>query len=153
MGLKGEADIVLEGVAEMRQRILDAKTPAGVWDPKIGPGRMQEIELTANAGAVIAAEPSRTVASGLRAGVRVGFLSEEDMAALESAYMLCWRLMLASRLLGEGTVNPNELGKSGVAFVLRETGRDSVSDLARDIQEEVAKSKEVIDRLLDGRIK
>ena len=153
MGLKGEADIVLEGVAEMRQRILEAKTPAGVWDPKIGPGRMQEIELTANAGAVIAAEPSRTVAAGLRAGVRVGFLSEEDMAALESAYMLCWRLMLASRLLGEGAVNPNELGRSAVAFVLRETGRDSVSDLARDIQEEVAKSKEVIDRLLDGRAK
>ena len=38
-------------VARMRARISAAKTPNGPWDTKIGPGRMQDIELVAQAGA------------------------------------------------------------------------------------------------------
>ena len=40
-------------VTVMRRRIAEAKSPAGAWDTKLGPGRMQEIELVAQAGAAL----------------------------------------------------------------------------------------------------
>ncbi len=42
---------VLKQTGEMRARIAAAKAPSNVWDAKIGPGRLQDVEMIAQAGA------------------------------------------------------------------------------------------------------
>ncbi|MEW9922591.1 hypothetical protein AB2B41_23650, partial [Marimonas sp. MJW-29] len=44
---------VLQEVTEMRARIAAAKAPAGPWDAQIGPGRLEDIELMAQAGGLL----------------------------------------------------------------------------------------------------
>ncbi|MEL7206452.1 MAG: glutamine-synthetase adenylyltransferase, partial [Pseudomonadota bacterium] len=72
LSVKGDPARVLAGVVDMRTRIAEAKSPASGWDTKLGAGRMQDIELIAQAGALIAAETRRDVLSGLASGSRIG---------------------------------------------------------------------------------
>jgi glutamate-ammonia-ligase adenylyltransferase len=51
---KGDPEAVLAQVSEMRGRIASAKAPAGPWDAKLGPGRLMELELIAEAGTLMA---------------------------------------------------------------------------------------------------
>lgn len=111
----------------MRARIFAAKAPESPWEAKIGPGRLQDIELLAQACALRAGSPARRVEPQLRAGVRGGFLAAADEAALQEAYRFLWRLQGGGRLLSDRALDMAALGDGGRAFLMRETG---VSDLA-----------------------
>ncbi|MBC7143519.1 MAG: glutamine-synthetase adenylyltransferase, partial [Rhodobacteraceae bacterium] len=65
---KGGGAAILPDLAEMRARIFAAKAPDGAWEAKIGPGRLQDIELLAQSCALRAASPARRVEPQLRAG-------------------------------------------------------------------------------------
>lgn len=126
---RGAPGRVLREVGEMRARIAGAKAPDGPWDAKLGPGRLQDIELVAQAGALMAGSARRDVAAGIDAGVAIGWLDDADRAALKAAYGLCWKLVQASRLLGDRPLDPDRLGDGGIAFVLRETGHETIAAL------------------------
>ncbi|MGB1209281.1 MAG: glutamine-synthetase adenylyltransferase, partial [Paracoccaceae bacterium] len=53
LGRTRDVHALLTEVAQMRARIATAKSPEGPLDPKIGAGRMQDIELLAQAGALV----------------------------------------------------------------------------------------------------
>jgi len=146
--LKGDKPVVLREVAEMRARIVAAKTPEGSWDTKLGPGRMQEIELVAQAGCLLAGQPERTVEAGLAAGVAAGWLSDADEAALKAAYRLCWKVTQAARLLGDKPLDEGNLGAGARAFLLRETGHETIQTLRRDMDNKTGSAGEVIDAAL-----
>src|SRR6056297_2426699 len=148
---KGTPDKVLEEVAAMRRRIADAKTPAGPWDTKLGPGRMQEIELLAQAGALMAGDAGRTVEDGLQAGVAIGWLSDADKKALSRAYRLCWDILQAARLLSDRPLDPGNLGEGGAGFVLRETGHDTLACLQGELEQATLWAGQVIDAALARR--
>ena len=148
---KGTPDKVLEEVAAMRRRIADAKTPAGPWDTKLGPGRMQEIELLAQAGALMAGDAGRTVEDGLQAGVAIGWLSDADKKALSRAYRLCWDILQAARLLSDRPLDPANLGEGGAGFVLRETGHDTLACLQGELEQATLWAGQVIDAALARR--
>src|SRR6056297_523719 len=148
---KGTPDKVLEEVAAMRRRIADAKTPAGPWDTKLGPGRMQEIELLAQAGALMAGDAGRTVEDGLQAGVAIGWLSDADKKALSRAYRLCWDILQAARLLSDRPLDPGNLGEGGAGFVLRETGHDTLACLQGGLEQATLWAGQVINAALARR--
>lgn len=145
---KGERSRVLAGVADMRRRVREAKAPEGALDAKIGPGRMMEIELIAQAGALMAASPARDVASGLAACVATGWIDAAGEAALARAYGLSWAVVQALRLLGTRGVTTDVLGAGAAHFVLRETGQDSLAQLAATYAEATAEAAETINRAL-----
>jgi len=145
---KGARERVLPAVADMRRRIAAAKSPTGAWDAKIGPGRMQEIELVAEAGSLMAAEPERDVEAGLAACVASGWLDAADRRALARAYELCFTLRQAARLLSDRPLEPERLGEGAAAFVLRETGEESLDALARRLRALTAAAAQVIDAAL-----
>ncbi|MEL7279061.1 MAG: glutamine-synthetase adenylyltransferase [Pseudomonadota bacterium] len=145
---KGEAGRVRAGVAEMRARIAEAKAPDGRWDTKLGAGRMQDIELIAQAGALMAADARRDVSSGLQAGRAIGWLSAEDTGKLQSAYTLCWIITQIARLLGDATLQVDKLGQGGCAMLLRETGFDSMDALQTKLDEVVMTAAQIIDQAL-----
>lgn len=135
-------------VEEMRARIAAAKSPDGPWDAKIGAGRLQDIELTSQTGALLAGEVQRSVRAGLEAGVAIGWLSAAEAAELKATYRLCWQVQLASKLLSGATFDPRESGTGGCAFLLRETGHEDIEVLRSDMDTGAARAAEIITEAL-----
>ena len=148
LGARGQDERVLPDLAEMRARIFAAKGSDGKWDARTGRGRLQDIELFAQSLALRAASPVRGAAAQLRAGQRAGLISAEDARNLASAHRLLWNIHGTGRLLGEKRVDFDDLGQAGRDFLLRESGADSVSDLAKAFDDTVEKSAAIIEKAL-----
>ncbi|WP_439156269.1 glutamine-synthetase adenylyltransferase [Yoonia sp.] len=145
---KGQGAGVLSDVADMRARIADAKAPQGAWDAKIGPGRLQDIELFAQAAVLLAGGDARDVTGQLAAGVADGWLDAADAQAVSAAAGLFWHLQAAARLLTGGPVDPDAFGEGGRRFLLRETGFETMDDLAVDMGRMAVAADRVISRKL-----
>ena len=142
---------VLPEVAAMRDKIAAAKQPDGPFDTKIGAGRQQDIELLAQAGALMGGQTGRDVTSGLNAGVEIGWLDETDHAVLLRAYTLCWQVLQVARLLSSKALDPDHVGAGGAGFVARETGFASLSDLQDALESVTTEAADIIDRALARR--
>ena len=144
---RGAAE-VLGDVAEMRARIAEAKPMQGGWEAKLGPGRLQDVELLAQTAALLAGDPARQVPGQLAAGQRIGWLTPGDVAALEASYRLMWRLQAAARLLTGEVLDLDEVGQGGQDFLLRETGAPSVQALGEELQARAGRAAGVIEAAL-----
>lgn len=133
---------------EMRARIADAKSPEGLWDAKIGAGRLQDIELVAQAAVLLAGGATRDVAESLQSGVSIGWFSEKERKTLSESYTLHRTLQMATRLLGEKALDPDAIGAGGVAFILRETGVESFEALQGKLGDAARQAGETIERVL-----
>jgi len=147
---KGAREKVIPEVAAMRARIADAKPPEGPWDTKLGRGRLQEIELMAQAGSLMAGETGRSVNAGLAACVAIGWLDDAAGEALERAGGLCWHLLQAAKLLSDRPLDPERIGEGGLGFVLRETGHETLADLRADLDAATEAAARAIDAGLDS---
>jgi glutamate-ammonia-ligase adenylyltransferase len=148
LGAKGGGAGVLADVAEMRGRIFSAKAPDGDWEAKIGPGRLQDIELLAQSCALRAAHPARRVEAQLRAGLASGQLAKADEAALQEAYRFLWRLQAGGRLLTDRPLDMDAIGEGGRAFLMRETGTSSLDDMASQLGRHVARAARIVEARL-----
>ncbi|NNE51813.1 MAG: glutamine-synthetase adenylyltransferase [Sulfitobacter sp.] len=128
LALPRDAARVMREVADMRQRIAAVKTPVGPWDAKIGPGRLQDIELFGQAGALLAGRTAHQIADGLAAAEAAGLIGSDACAALGAAYDACWSLQCAGRLLSAGPLQTDRLGQAGANFVARSLGCDAIED-------------------------
>ncbi|MFP4406037.1 MAG: glutamine-synthetase adenylyltransferase, partial [Rhodosalinus sp.] len=143
-----DRDTVLREAAKMRGRVRAAKSPEGPWDAKLGAGRLQDIDLVAQTGALLAAEPSQNAANGLAAAERAGLLDAEGHAALAEAERLLWQVQLASKLLSEGPLEEDRIGEGGAAFLARLTGIEGLGALRGRLDEVTGRAAAVIDAAL-----
>ena len=118
---------VMPDLAEMRARIFAARQPDGPWEAKVGPGRLQDIDLLAQACALRAGQPVRATLAQLRAGQRAGLLTADAAGRLASIWRALWRLHASGRLLTDRALDMEAIGRGGQSFLLRETG---AADLA-----------------------
>jgi glutamate-ammonia-ligase adenylyltransferase len=139
---------VLKEVADMRARIASAKGPGAPWDPKLGQGRLQDIELIAQAGSLIAADPKRNVAEALAVAASCGWMPEDICQTLTKTYHLCWTLQTGARLISADVVSPETLGEGGEQFLGRLTGCDGLDGLEATLKTCSAEATEQINRLL-----
>ncbi|MFZ5961361.1 glutamine-synthetase adenylyltransferase [Thalassococcus sp. BH17M4-6] len=144
---RDRADILAE-VAQMRARIAAAKAPSGAWDAKLGPGRMQDIELVAQAGALLSGTAPGAVGDGLAAAAQAGWLSSADADHLAATYALCWSLQCGTKLISDSGFDPDTQGAGGCAFLRRLTGADSIGALAERLMDMTARSASIIDAAL-----
>ena len=140
---------VLGEMSQMRARLAAAKSPAGVWDAKTGPGRMMDIELTAQTGALLAGSDQRDVAAGLDGAVASGWLSVAEGETLRAAYDLFWSVQAAARLLSGRAIDAAQLGEGGAAFLCRSTGYDGLDALQADLEGRYAACAALIDGALE----
>jgi glutamate-ammonia-ligase adenylyltransferase len=148
---RGDAERVIADAGAMRGRIAaatDAARLADPWEVKQGPGRIKDIELAAEAAALIAADTARTTPQQLRAGQKAGWPPPGDAPALIRAWGLFQRLNQALRLAVGGPEGVEKLGEAGRGFVLREAGADSVPALRERLADAQADAARRIDRLL-----
>lgn len=133
-------------VADMRARIQAAKTPNSPWDIKIGSGRLQDIELIEQAGALICGHP--TSATGLRDAVSCELLTPEACSVLEKAKEFMTQVHLALRLLSDKAPAIDALGTSGRAFVLRTAKASSMEALQERLEQSYTECGGAIDAAL-----
>lgn len=125
-----DRDAILKGVRDMRARLAEAKPGGTPLDAKAGPGRLQDIELFAQTGALLAGSERRSVQEQLKEAVQVFTLTEGEADAMVQSVSLFWRVQAAARLVaGEGSVTSETTGAGAGAFLLRETGVGSVAEL------------------------
>ncbi|AVO39846.1 glutamine-synthetase adenylyltransferase [Pukyongiella litopenaei] len=140
---------VLRETAGMRARIAAAKSPGGVFDVKTGAGRMQDIELAAQAGALLRGNAARDVAGGLAGAAAVGWLSEAEAGALDAAHALFWSVQAAARLLTDQTVDPDEIGQAGTAFLCRSAGAGTIEALRGMLEQAYGRADDIISAALE----
>lgn len=148
LAAKGRDPRVLPDTAAMRARIFAAKGPDGAWEAKIGPGRLQDIELLAQSSALRAAASARRVEAQLRAGHRAGHFGAEEEEALQAAYRFLWRLQAGGRLLTRKPLDMEAIGEGGRAFLLRETGVSDLDALASELGARTARAAAIIEGVL-----
>ncbi len=136
---------IRRGVAEMRARIAAAKGPGGPLDAKIGPGRLQDIELFAQLCALEAGRPVREAPRALRLAK---WLDEADRTALISAYELFWSLQIGARLVSEDAIDPEKLGQGGCAFLLRLADAPDMEAMRSDLETRAGRAAEIIGKVL-----
>ena len=145
-GTRSEETIRFE-TSDMRRRLKEAK-PGSTWDPKSGAGRMMDIELLAEAAALIAGCASQCVYDQLHSGLTLGWLTKQEHDTLCKTYRLTWRLQSAARLLTGDRLDPSVIGTDGRAFLLRSTQTDSIEALSGQIAQACSEAESVLDRVL-----
>lgn len=140
-------DVVSE-IEAMRRRLADAKASLGVLDAKNGPGRMQDIELLAQAGCLIAGKPSSIVSEGLRSAQHEGLLGTEELVVLQEAYALYRIVTQVTRLLSRKALSPEDLGKGGARLLLAEAGMSDLADLEASLVDKSAQAADVINAVI-----
>ena len=148
LGQCGARDQVRPDLADMRQRIFAAKPTDSPWEVKLGPGRLQDIELLAQSFALRTAAPARGTIAQLRAGQRAGLIGRDAVAALSSAYRFFWTMRCSGKLLSESRFDPEAAGQGGREFLLRETGCENLEALRQRIEQTAQASADCIDALL-----
>ena len=148
LALKSNGATIRADVADMRARISAAKPAQGDWDVKIGPGRLQDIELTAQMLALQSGAGVRDLAGQIGAGVASGALGAAQGRALLDAAALFWQVHAAARLLAGDTLSPEEIGEGGRRFVLRETAQPSIAGLMAAMATLGQTARDVIDDVL-----
>ncbi|MEM9580342.1 MAG: glutamine-synthetase adenylyltransferase [Pseudomonadota bacterium] len=150
---KRAAGEILGEVAQMRGRIRAAKAGT-LWDAKIGPGRLQEIELIGQAGLLGKGAVARDIPSGIEACAALGWISDADRQALIVSHQLFATLQTASRLLSETVFDeasmPGVIGQGGLALLLREMGATDMTDLIDQITRCAAQADSAIGSALSA---
>ena len=110
-------ETVSPALAKMRNRIFSAKSDRSEWDFKIGPGRLQDIELLSQMGTLLCGTSDQTVAAGIAGLNSLNIISKSQVDDLLSAYEYFWALQLGSKLLSEGAFDPEIVGDGGQNFI------------------------------------
>ena len=134
LGRETKKEGVLREVAQMRDRLASAKTPTGIWDAKTGAGRMMDIELLSQAGALLTKSAQRDVASGLDQAVAAGWLDAADAVVLQDSYALYWSVQTAARLLSSGVLDQEALGEGGAQFLSRSADYGNLAELEQALK-------------------
>jgi len=145
---KGAPDIVVRDVLDMRARLAEAKPAIETWEAKLGRGRLQDIELFAQAGALMAGDTAPDIQGQLRAACELDWVSEADMMTLRESYELMWRVQIGAKLLSDRPLDMDDIGEGGRGFMLRETEQTEISQLKADMKESGTIAASIIDHTL-----
>ena len=138
------------GVAEMRAKIAAAKAPSGPWDAKIGAGRLQDIELFSQMGALAVGVSNLRVQAGVKGLVSAGLIDKAQSEGLMRAYRLLWALNLTTRFLSDKPFDADVASEGATQLVLRETGAKDLASLQAELQSCATTAADVIAANLRG---
>ncbi len=141
---KGQGATVRADVAAMRDRLADMRPGTGLFEVKLGPGRLLDIDLAAQMLALMSGSAVRATAAQLQAGAAHGILGDNDAAVLGRAHQLFWRMQAGLRLLSAA---PDKLGQGAMGFLLRQTGYADAAALSAALIAAAQDAAAVIDRL------
>lgn len=135
-------------ISEMRARIQDAKAPVSLWDIKVGRGRLQELELLAQGGALLAGRHGASTDEGLRDAVAAGLVPEKEGTAFLDAAAFFSSAHTAVRLLSPAPPEDADLRPAAQAFLARAAGVADVTTLETALSARYQTCGDGLDRVL-----
>ncbi|WP_111557614.1 [protein-PII] uridylyltransferase family protein [Paracoccus sediminilitoris] len=141
---RGTDPRVIADLDQMRTRLFTAKPASGPWDVRHGPGRLQDIDLLAQACALRSGDPARGTLAQLRAGKRAGLMDAKATEALSSAWRAFWRLHAAGRLLTDRPLDMQDIGGGAQDFLLREVDAPDAEAIRDCIRDHVSRAEALI---------
>ncbi len=142
---------VLKEVSDMRDRIAQAKGDGGIWDFKIGRGKMQEIELLSQAGALLCTgAPPANVALSLKSAAECGWLDPDTSQHLAETYKKLWALQCGAKLLSGEQIDPEQIAESSAQFLCRLAGASDFQELEATLRVAVETAAQMIDQSLQA---
>ncbi|MEL6807954.1 MAG: glutamine-synthetase adenylyltransferase [Pseudomonadota bacterium] len=136
---------VMGDLRDMRARIAAAKASGGVWDVKVGAGRMQDIELFSQTGALLSATAPRQVAGGIAGCVAAGLTSDAQAQVLQDSYAMFWRVQMAVRLLSTDRLDADALGSRGLDVLIAATQEPTRAQAEAALEAAYIAARNVID--------
>lgn len=145
---KRDVGKVMGGVADMRERIRAVRPPQGLLDAKTGPGRLQEVELMAQAGALLAGELSADTRAGLDAAATQGLLAPAEAEALADAADHYFAIHMSIRLLSTDALTLEDLGSTARTFLLRVLDASTPEALEAQLQDSYSRCDAILTGVL-----
>ena len=140
---------VLSDVVGMRERLAESRSGDEIWNVKSRAGGVLDIELLAQALALVSGSTRRHPKSQLDAAASAGWLDPDDLARLRATHELLIQVQHVQRLLGEEQFDVERLGAGGLSVLLGATSRESVEELEHDLRTGTAECDAIISRVLD----
>jgi glutamate-ammonia-ligase adenylyltransferase len=142
---------VLADAADMRRRLAEAHEAAAAnpWEVKLGPGRMMDIELLAQSGALIHnLAGQRRPRQMLAKLASLGWIDREDGATLQTALDRLASLQQIGRLAADHTIDPAEGGQGLVQLVLETTDAPDLDTLRATLAQAASDCAGIVTRRL-----
>ncbi len=148
---KHEPAKVLSEVTEMRERLAQSKSKnKTIWEVKDVPGGLLDIELLAQAYALIGNILENDPKGQLELAAKQGLLEIDDVAQLIVTHNLLSQIQHISRLLVSGTFDINTLGQAGLTHILTVTGYDDKMTLETAMMSKTRGAEAIILKYLSG---
>ena len=139
---------VAPALSKMRQRIFSVKSDRSAWDVKIGPGRLQDIELLSQLGSLLAGKQDQSVLAGLMGLVDLRLIERAQADVLNAAYEQFWTLQLGTKLLSEGAFDPEIVGDGGHNFILSLSKSETLDTLQKQTTLRETAARSIIEAVL-----
>jgi glutamate-ammonia-ligase adenylyltransferase len=143
-----DREAIAADAASMRARLAEAGRAVGVWTVKDGPGGLQDIELLAQAGALIAGSTEPWPSAQLAAAAECGWIDAEDASRLARVHRLLSRVNQSGRLLTDEALDPDAIGAGGRAFLSEQASMQDAETLARALDQARDDARVIIDKWL-----
>jgi len=143
---------IFNELVNMRSRIAQAKI-SNPLDAKIGPGRLQDLDLLSQAGCLVTRSISRSTNAGLKALFGGKFLTHNEFLELKAAANQLWSLQLGLNILFKGQVELEKLdvlnNQAGIEIFENQT----LTEVKKNLLISSSKINKVIDKVLsNGRV-
>ncbi|MEL7343620.1 MAG: glutamine-synthetase adenylyltransferase [Pseudomonadota bacterium] len=142
----------LRELAEMRRRLASVQGSDAALEVRSGPGRLQDIELLAQTASYLCAGvPGTSLADHMSQLWALGLVPDEH-TALERAIALYWSVQAVRQLAGlEATSDRGDITGGVRAFLLRETGCETLEDLLLDLNTTAQNVTKIVNGAIDAK--
>ena len=138
---------IFNELINMRARISQAKS-LNPWDAKIGPGRLQDIDLLSQAGCLVNRSVSRSTAAGLEALFSGKFISQQEFFEIKAAATQLWSWQIGLNILFKGQVELENLDVLDNGAQVEIFEKQTLSEVKERLHHLSDKINKVIDKIL-----
>ena len=138
---------IFNELVNMRARIFQAKS-LNPWDAKIGPGRLQDIDLLSQAGCLVNRSVSRSTAAGLEALFSGKFISQQEFFEIKAAATQLWSWQIGLNILFKGQVELENWDVLDNGSQVEIFEKQTLSEVKERLHHLTNKINKVIDKIL-----
>jgi len=145
---------ILGDVRDMRARLADAHDTArlhDIWEAKQGPGRMLDIEMLAQAAALLTGCYAQDVSEQLGRACALDWISKDEQTDMIANYSRLRRLQQVRRLVGGSALTREPMGQGVCDLLLADTDEKTIEALEARLGDAQTRSAALIDRCLRAR--
>ena len=141
---------IFSELVNMRRRIFQAK-PLNPWDAKIGPGRLQDIDLLSQAGCLTGRSVSRSTVAGLEALIIDNFITQNEFFEIKTAVTQLWSWQIGLNILFKGQVELENLDVLDNEAKVEIFERKTLTEVKNSLHHLSNKINKVINKILSDK--